>query len=125
MLTKHGAERTAPASFLALAPGWFYLTPSCEDSNPVPIRHPQRKFPPTLLQNQNLRPGVRGVCVGGVLWMEAKAVLGDRACLPSWSLRPILSWAWGEVFPADKQLMSPDSQLEPTAASNCGGASWG
>lgn len=44
---------------------------------------------------------------------------------PSWSLRSILSWARVEVFPADKQLVSPDSQLEPTAASNCGGASLG
>lgn len=31
---------------------------------------------------------------------------GIGACLPSRRLTPILSWAWGEVFPADKQLMS-------------------
>lgn len=38
------------------------------------------------------------VCVGGVLWLEAKAILGEPG-LPAHSrVRPLWNWAWGEVF---------------------------
>lgn len=63
MLTKHGAERTAPASFLALAPGWFYLTPSCEDSNPGPHQTSSAQVPSHIASEpKSASRGQRCVC---------------------------------------------------------------
>lgn len=91
MLIKARGKRDSTSLALSSGSGWFCLQPSQEDSIPVPIRYPSAEVPshfPSELKSASLRRaevtaghlGVGGVCVGGVgvLWMEAKAILGDR-----------------------------------------------